>query len=311
MIKIASPALRHPEHRSLEEFHNYWAESHGPLFSQTKALRRYVQHLTLPESYDGYPRPTWDGLSMFWFDRPEDFVVDSSSPPEVQALREEVMKDDRQLFDRIQDWPLHHKRASVVAEEHVVLEGETTPDMVKLLYVVARRPGLTHPEFFEHWREVHGALVAQIPGLRRYVQNYAILEALPSRPMTHDGFSELWFDSLEALHEAARSQEWAAAAEDSRTLFADHVGCVIARERIQKEIDVPLPEPEAASMSEDEIRARLEEQGFRSLAADPEAPGRIKRAAQNGLLAVWTWEHLVTIDESRIDARPERDAVRA
>jgi uncharacterized protein (TIGR02118 family) len=306
MIKIASPALRHPQNRSLDDFHNYWGESHGPLFSQTKTLRRYVQHLTLHDAYGGNPAPTWDGLSMFWFDTPEAFVVDSSSPREVQALREEVGKDDRQLFDRIQEWPLDHKRASVAATERVVVEGETTPEMVKALFVVARKPGLSHPEFFEHWFEVHGALAAKLPGLRRYVQNHAVLEALASRPMTHDGFSELWFDDLESLQAAARSPEWRAMKEDSATLFADPIGCVIAREKIQKEIDVPLKEPDALHMSEDEIRARLEEQGFRSLAADTNAPARIKAAAQAGLLAVWTREHLVTIDEARIDARPER-----
>ena len=64
MIKIAAPASLNPSGRPLAEFHN-WGESHGPLFANTKALRRYVQHLTLPESYDCDPKPTWDGLSMF------------------------------------------------------------------------------------------------------------------------------------------------------------------------------------------------------------------------------------------------------
>ncbi len=306
MIKVASPALRHPTNRTLEEFHHYWRESHGPLFSQTRALRRYVQHLTLPEAYGGNPAPTWDGLSMFWFDTHEDFVVNESSPREVQALREEVIKDDRQLFDRIPDWPRHQKRASVAATEQVVLDGETAPEMVKALFVVARKPGLSHPEFFEHWLEVLSELIVKLPGLRRYVQNHADLGAIASRPMTHDGFSELWFDDLASLHAAAASPEWRAAQVDAATLFAEPVGCVIARETIQKEIDAPLAPPEAASMTEQEIQAQLAEWGFGTLAEDPAAPARIKGAAQAGMLAVWTREHLVTIDDSRIDARPER-----
>ena len=59
-------------------------------------------------------------------------------------------------------------------------------------------------------------------------------------------------------------------------------------------------------MSEDDIRARLREQGYATLAADPGAPAAIKQAAADEALAVWTDEHLVTIDASRIDARPER-----
>ena len=122
MYKVASPALKHPGSRNLADFHRYWAESHGPLFSNTKHLRRYVQHLTLPEAYENDPKPTWDGLSMFWYDTVDGLVVDSSSPPDVQALRTAVIEDDRQLFDRLPGWPLAQKRASVVAEEHVILE---------------------------------------------------------------------------------------------------------------------------------------------------------------------------------------------
>jgi hypothetical protein len=59
-------------------------------------------------------------------------------------------------------------------------------------------------------------------------------------------------------------------------------------------------------MSEDEIRARLTEQGYAALAADPDAPRAIRQAAANDALAVWTDEHIVTFDASAIDARPER-----
>ena len=69
MIKVLAPAQMHPgPNRTLAEFQNYWGESHGPLFANTKNLRRYVQHLTLPEAYDLDPTPTFDGVSMFWYD---------------------------------------------------------------------------------------------------------------------------------------------------------------------------------------------------------------------------------------------------
>jgi hypothetical protein len=61
------------------------------------------------------------------------------------------------------------------------------------------------------------------------------------------------------------------------------------------------------SMSEDEIRARLIKEDYGALLqAMPDAPAKIKAAAQNNMLGVWTPEHLVTLDESRIDARPGR-----
>jgi hypothetical protein len=80
----------------------------------------------------------------------------------------------------------------------------------------------------------------------------------------------------------------------------------IARERVQKWGDFQRKDGGASAMSEAEIRSRLLQQGFERLAADARAPGQIKEAAQSDALVLWTDEHIVTVDSSRIDARPER-----
>ena len=113
MIRVIAPALRHPTNRNLAEFHRYLAENHGPLYAQTKSLRRYVQHLTIKEAYDWDPPPSFDGASMFWFDDVGP-MLDPDSDPEAAALNAAVIADDAQLFDRSPEWPLHHKRASVI-----------------------------------------------------------------------------------------------------------------------------------------------------------------------------------------------------
>ncbi len=201
MIRVIAPALRHPTNRDLAEFHRYWAENHGPLYAQTKSLRRYVQHLTIKEAYD-WDLPHRSMARRCSGSTTSDPMLDPESDPEAAALNAAVMADDAQLFDRSPGWPLHHKRASVIGTERVVLEGDTTPDMVKGIFIVARRPGLSLQEFSDHWFDVHGPLVAQVPGLRRYVQTHALPEAYVTRGMmgiTHDGFSELWFDDPAAL----------------------------------------------------------------------------------------------------------------
>jgi uncharacterized protein (TIGR02118 family) len=217
----------------------------------------------LPEAYGGTPAPTHDGVSMFWYAGMESVIDPPRSPrladivprshtdtyewyvrtrrygaPESMTLAETVIADDRQLFDRSTDWPTDHRRSNVTATEHVALKGTTLPSMVKAVYMVSRRPRLTVEEFQEHWRGEHAWRVAQVPGLRRYVQNHAVLAAygLASRQLTHDGFSELWFDDLTSLQTAATTAEWQAAREDGKRLFAEPVGLVIARERIQKEL---------------------------------------------------------------------------
>jgi uncharacterized protein (TIGR02118 family) len=310
MIKVIAPAIVNPgAWPSVAEFQRYWAESHGPLFSETKQVKSYVQHLTLAEAYEGTPKPTHDGASMFWYDD-LDALRNPLTTPEAVALNEASRAEGRLLFDGQTGWPRHHKRASVVATERVIVEGATTPEMVKAIFIAARIPGLTPAEFSDHWFEVHGSLAAKLPGLRRYVQNHAIPEAYAARPMTHDGWAELWFDDLASLQAAFQSPEAQALREDGATLFAQPVGVVIARERVQKWDGVSRTDLSwVKALSEDEIRARLQEQGFVSLAADATTPRTIKAAAESGNLAVWTHEHIVTIDSSRIDARPERVAV--
>ena len=305
MIRHASPAQHHPTNRTLSDFHRYWGENHGPLWANTKNLRRYVQHLTLPDAYGIDPAPTFDGVTMSWWDDiPARRPV--STDPEVLALQGAVTADDAQLFDRIPGWPTHHKRASVVAEERVILEGQTTPEMVKAVFIVAKRPGLTLNEFSDHWQNYHGLLAVEIPGLRRYVQNHGLPEAYTMGSLTHDGFSEMWFDDLPALHRAAKTPEWKAMQADGKTLFADNMGVGVARERVQKEFDWTYRDWGVGALDEGEIRQRLKDNRYGALAEDPDAPAKIKNAAANQALAIWTDQHLVTIDGSGFDARPDR-----
>jgi len=261
MVKVVAPAQHHPTNRTRAQFQNYWNESHGPLFSNTKNLRRYVQHITLTEAYRVDPAPTFDGVSMFWYDRWEAFSVPPSSDAALHALMEAVagvplkkkptttgpstsatapdpqdvalmravLKDDAQLFDRSTTWPMHHKRSSVWARERVIIDGPSRPDMVKAIFIATKMPGLTLGEFFDHWENHHGRLAATVPGLRRYVQNHAEPEAYTDGSQTHDGWSELWFDDLAALHSAVKTPEWRALGEDGATLFATPMGFGVAR----------------------------------------------------------------------------------
>jgi len=260
MLKIISAANKHPANRSPAEFHAYWIERHGPLFARTPALRRYVQHHTLPAAYGGNPAPTHDGASMFWYDD-VDALRTASSPllrdaitsadgdlfewyvasrrygdPAAITLQEAVRADDRQLFDRSASWPRDGQRATVVTRERVVVDGPTSPEMVKAIFIASRKPGLALDEFLEHWFEVHGQLCAAVPGLRRYVQNHVVPEAYGVRAMTHDGFSELWFDDRDALERARESAQWAELSKDGQTLFTYPMAVVVAHETIIKDL---------------------------------------------------------------------------
>jgi uncharacterized protein (TIGR02118 family) len=287
--------------RSREEAQHYWAESHGKLVAYNPNLKRYHHYFSLPEAYQSDPKPTFIGISMFWRDDP--FAAATPFPAADWAP---VGADDRHLFDRTSRWPIDDQHGDIYGEEHIMLDTGKTPSMINAIFMVSRLPGLDHRDFFKHWTEVQGPLAMKLPGLRRYIQNHGVAEGYARGGMTHDGWSELWFDDYGAFQKAYNSPEWKAMEEDGKTLFCEQNGIVIGREYVQKDESWKPRDWGALSLREEEIRARLQREGYMAIAADPAAPAKIKAAAAKNLLGVWTEHHLVTLDDSRIDARPER-----
>lgn len=86
--------------------------------------------------------------------------------------------------------------------------------MIKLVYCITRRPGMSVEEFSRYWHDVHGPIGRRIPGLRRLVQSHPVPHPDDTRPPAFDGMAELWFDDLAALQAARQSAEWWASSED-------------------------------------------------------------------------------------------------
>jgi uncharacterized protein (TIGR02118 family) len=89
--------------------------------------------------------------------------------------------------------------------------------MIKLVFMLRRRDGITREEFQRYWKE-HAELVkrhAELLRIRRYVQTHArdtdLDDALAgsrgSEPRQYDGVAELWWDSIDDLAQAATSEE--------------------------------------------------------------------------------------------------------
>jgi uncharacterized protein (TIGR02118 family) len=82
--------------------------------------------------------------------------------------------------------------------------------MIKLVFTLRRREGMTREDFQRYWSEKHAPLVqrhAATLHIRRYVQvrlhetflNEAVAAQRGSQPQFYDGVAELWWDSLEDL----------------------------------------------------------------------------------------------------------------
>ena len=81
--------------------------------------------------------------------------------------------------------------------------------MIKLVFCLTRKDGMSREEFQRYWRENHAPLVAshaETLNIRRYHQLHTVDDAInePIRasrggPPADDGVAELWWDSLETL----------------------------------------------------------------------------------------------------------------
>jgi len=91
--------------------------------------------------------------------------------------------------------------------------------MLKFMVVVYRRPDLSPEAFRRHFEEAHGPLAKQLPGLKKYVQNYASPDSTRESP-GWDAIVELYFDDW-ATMEAAWNSTQGAASDADLPAFAD------------------------------------------------------------------------------------------
>lgn len=100
--------------------------------------------------------------------------------------------------------------------------------MVKMVFCVRRREGMSPEEFRAYWFDRHGPLVrqhAQTLRARRYVQSHridspanAVVRKARGSAEPYDGIAEIWWDSLDGLYAAGLSGAGMAA---DRILVAD------------------------------------------------------------------------------------------
>ena len=105
--------------------------------------------------------------------------------------------------------------------------------MIKLVYCITKKAGLTDEEFFRYWKAIHGPIGARIPQLRRLVQSHRLIVPGDKHVPDYDGMAELWFDDVEALLAARQSPEWKASTENEAN-FVDHrkVAYFVSEEQI-------------------------------------------------------------------------------
>ena len=108
--------------------------------------------------------------------------------------------------------------------------------MITRVGMAPRAPGLTYTSFQEHWRSEHAGLAGELPGLRGYIQNHAVLgEGRPLLPYPgFDACSEISFDSLAAMDDAFASEHYlgAVTADEHSLIDKSRFGLLLTERRV-------------------------------------------------------------------------------
>jgi uncharacterized protein (TIGR02118 family) len=103
-----------------------------------------------------------------------------------------------------------------------------------------RRPGDTLTHFETHWREVHGPLAADLPGVARYLQGHIIRDETITNhralDLGIDGFAQQWFAS-EADRQACYDSEQEAVCDVDSLLFIGATARIVSDVRVHVPID--------------------------------------------------------------------------
>jgi len=91
--------------------------------------------------------------------------------------------------------------------------------MLKFIVVLYRRPDLTPAQFLHHLQDVHGPLARNLPGLKKYTQNFVVPDPRRARP-GWDAVVELYFDNWDSM-EAAWASPQGAVSDADLPAFAD------------------------------------------------------------------------------------------
>ena len=186
MLKQLS-IFRRREDLSQEAFRDYWRNRHPEVVTRLPGIRRYVQnHVTAVLRGE----PAWDGIAEVWFDDIESMRANVGS----QVLAD-IRADEANFIAA-------DSMVSIVTAEHTFVDGSSDREMCKVLALVKRGPGLAAEQFQGEWRRGVGPQVADLPGVRRYVQDHCRLGIYRAgRAPAFDGMASLWYEEPFSLAE--------------------------------------------------------------------------------------------------------------
>ena len=221
-VKAAIVFKRKPG-MALDAFRSYWLDEHPKAVLKMPGLVRYCQNHPLPGGYRK-GELACDGVAETWWDDMETLRRNAALP----AFRE-LCEDEARFIDRA-------GMATLLVEEHVIIDGPRPEGGVKNIELVRRKPGMEVGAFQDYWRGVHGPVAAGIAQLRRYEQNHVRPGAYrEGRQPALDGLAITWFDDTDAMRASAASDAYAATrADEAAFIDRARLAFVVTKEHVIK-----------------------------------------------------------------------------
>lgn len=199
-----------------EPFHRYWRETHAPIVKRIPQLKGYVQSHRIPFATNN---STYDGEAEVWLDDLDALHALRKSPEFLSG----AFKDEPNFIDLA-------RADFLTARDHVIIDGPRQPGLVKGVWRMRRKPGISVAEFRRHWIEIHGVVASKIPGVRRYVQSHVIDEAYSYAEPRWDGVAQLWWDSPDAFAAALQSPQFQEDMRDGEEFIDPQLEFFLAQE---------------------------------------------------------------------------------
>jgi uncharacterized protein (TIGR02118 family) len=206
-----------------EEFQKYWVEVHAVQYAaKIPQIRKYLIDTRVPAPSDE-GEPAWSGVAEIWLANEQEQLASLQSDEFLNGAR---LDEPR--------WAAFWRTVVLDTDAHELIappRRAATAVGVKLIRLVKRRSGLPLADFREAALGKHAELVAEVPGLRGYLQGHTRDGAYGIGEAVLDAAFQFWFDDVAALTAALDSPEFRRAQEELNSIVEPrYVHDLIVRE---------------------------------------------------------------------------------
>lgn len=183
---------------SEQEFQQYWKKKHAPIASKIPHTTRYLISSRIPLTQDReFP---FSGVGETWFKDEQEALEAVQSKEYVEGARADEP-----------NWAAFWQVLALNTTDHILKKGSSpngNSNLVKIIILFKRQPGMPLKDFRQYWLETHSSLVLSLPGLRRYVQCHVRDTSYIIGEPNFDGVEQLWFDDIKAVKSIMHSTEY-------------------------------------------------------------------------------------------------------